>query len=41
MKYLLDTNICIYIINEKPEKVLRKLDMIIQAEACPLDFTKK
>ena len=24
MKYLLDTNICIYIINEKPKKVLRK-----------------
>jgi len=26
MRYLLDTNICIYIINEKPEKVLRKLE---------------
>jgi tRNA(fMet)-specific endonuclease VapC len=25
MKYLLDTNICIYIINKKPEKVLKKL----------------
>jgi len=24
VKYLLDTNICIYIINEKPEKVLKK-----------------
>ncbi|MEJ2588100.1 MAG: type II toxin-antitoxin system VapC family toxin [Deltaproteobacteria bacterium] len=24
MKYVLDTNICIYIINEKPTKVLRK-----------------
>ena len=24
MKYLLDTNICIYIINEKPKKILRK-----------------
>jgi tRNA(fMet)-specific endonuclease VapC len=24
MKYLLDTNICIYVINEKPEKVLRR-----------------
>lgn len=23
MKYMLDTNICIYIINKKPEKVLR------------------
>ena len=26
MKYLLDTNICIYIINEKPRKVLRKFE---------------
>jgi tRNA(fMet)-specific endonuclease VapC len=26
MKYLLDTNICIYIINEKPEKVLQKFE---------------
>ena len=26
MKYLLDTNICIYIINEKPEKVLRNFE---------------
>jgi len=26
MKYLLDTNICIYIINEKAEKVLRKFE---------------
>ena len=26
MKYLLDTNICIYIINEKPEQVLRKFE---------------
>jgi tRNA(fMet)-specific endonuclease VapC len=26
MKYLLDTNICIYIINEKPAKVLRKFE---------------
>jgi len=26
MKYLLDTNICIYIINEKPEKVLREFE---------------
>ena len=26
MKYLLDTNICIYIINEKPEDVLRKFE---------------
>ncbi len=26
MKYLLDTNICIYIINEKPKKVLKKIE---------------
>ena len=26
MKYLLDPNICIYIINEKPKKVLRKFE---------------
>jgi len=26
MKYLLDTNICIYIINEKPKKILRKFE---------------
>jgi len=26
MKYLLDTNICIYIINEKPKKILIKFE---------------
>jgi len=26
MKYLLDTNICIYIINEKPREVLKKFE---------------
>jgi len=26
MKYILDTNICIYIINEKPMKILRKFE---------------
>ncbi len=26
MKFLLDTNICIYVINEKPEQVLRKFE---------------
>ena len=26
MKYLLDTNICIYLINEKPKKVLAKFE---------------
>ena len=27
MKYILDTNICIYIINKKPAKVLRKFEI--------------
>jgi tRNA(fMet)-specific endonuclease VapC len=27
MKYILDTNICIYIINENPDKVLRKFEL--------------
>jgi tRNA(fMet)-specific endonuclease VapC len=26
MKFLLDTNICIYIINEKPKQILRKFE---------------
>ena len=26
MKYLLNTKVCIYIINEKPKKVLRKFE---------------
>ena len=26
MKYLLDTNICIYVINEKPMRILRKFE---------------
>jgi tRNA(fMet)-specific endonuclease VapC len=26
MKYLLDTNICIYVINEKPKRVLKKFE---------------
>jgi len=26
MKYLLDTNICIYLINEKPKKILKKFE---------------
>jgi tRNA(fMet)-specific endonuclease VapC len=27
MKYILDTNICIYIINKKPDEVLRKFEL--------------
>ncbi|PIP47119.1 MAG: VapC toxin family PIN domain ribonuclease [Deltaproteobacteria bacterium CG23_combo_of_CG06-09_8_20_14_all_51_20] len=32
MKYLLDTNICIYVINEKPERVLRKFEQFPVSE---------
>ena len=32
MNYLLDTNICIYIIKKSPEKVIKKLEAIIKAE---------
>jgi len=32
MSYLLDTNICIYIIKKTPEKVLKKLESIINNE---------
>ncbi|MGR3319877.1 MAG: type II toxin-antitoxin system tRNA(fMet)-specific endonuclease VapC [Candidatus Anammoxibacter sp.] len=34
MKYMLDTNICVYIINNKPEKVLRKLQKYPISEFC-------
>jgi len=32
MKYLLDTNICIYIIKKSPEQVLKKLEVITNSE---------
>jgi tRNA(fMet)-specific endonuclease VapC len=32
MRYLLDTNICIYIIKKYPENVLKKLELIIKSE---------
>lgn len=32
MNYLLDTNICIYIIKKFPEKVIKKLEAIIKSE---------
>lgn len=32
MNYLLDTNICIYIIKKSPEKVIKKLEALIRAE---------
>ena len=34
MKYMLDTNICIYVIKEKPEKVLRELSKINIGQIC-------
>lgn len=32
MNYLLDTNICIYIIKKSPEQVLKKLESIVNSE---------
>lgn len=32
MNYLLDTNICIYIIKKSPEQVLKKLESIVKSE---------
>ena len=34
MKYMLDTNICIYSIKHRPEKVFRKLQTIDPKEVC-------
>ena len=34
MKYLLDTNICIYIIKKKPIKVINKFKKIINLDVC-------
>ena len=34
MKYMLDTNICIYAIKHKPEKVFYKLQKINPADVC-------
>ncbi len=34
MKYMLDTNICIYVIKHKPEKVFRKLKEIDPEDVC-------
>ena len=34
MRYMLDTNICIYVIKHKPEKVFRKLQTIHPADVC-------
>lgn len=34
MRYMLDTNICIYVIKHKPEKVFRKLQTIHPEDMC-------
>ena len=34
MKYMLDTNICIYIIKEKPQKVLEKFQSLNIGDIC-------
>ncbi|MDI3547154.1 MAG: tRNA(fMet)-specific endonuclease VapC [Halanaerobiales bacterium] len=34
MKYMLDTNICIYIIKEKPKQVLNKFQMLNIGDVC-------
>ncbi len=34
MRYMLDTNICIYLIKHKPEKVFKKLEKIDPNEVC-------
>ena len=34
MRYMLDTNICIYVIKHKPEKVFKKLQTIHPEDVC-------
>ena len=34
MRYMLDTNICIYVIKHKPDKVFRKLQTIHPEDVC-------
>ena len=34
MRYMLDTNICIYVIKTKPEKVFKKLQTIRPEDVC-------
>ena len=34
MRYMLDTNICIYVIKHKPEKVFQKLQTIYPEDVC-------
>jgi len=39
MKYLLDTNICIYIIKKKPEIVLKKVQTLATSDLCVSSIT--
>lgn len=39
MKYLLDTNICIYIIKKKPEIVLKKMQTLATNDLCVSSIT--
>lgn len=39
MKYMLDTNICIYVINEQPQKVLDKFTVVPCVEVCISSIT--
>ena len=39
MKYMLDTNICIYLIKKKPEKLLRKFSEYAIEEICISSMT--
>jgi tRNA(fMet)-specific endonuclease VapC len=39
MKYMLDTNICIYIIKEKPEKVINKFHTLDVGDICISSIT--
>ena len=39
MRYMLDTNICIYAIKHKPEKVFQKLQEVDPQDVCVSSFT--
>ena len=39
MRYMLDTNICIYVIKHKPESVFRKLKKIKPEDVCISSIT--
>lgn len=39
MKYMLDTNICIYIIKKQPENVLKKFKTLIPSDLCLSSIT--